>query len=135
MPKIGGIIFTIIIFYGILIGCYYGYKKVKEKQLCNEVAFIGIFMHAFGKHMDEAEEKGVKGYEEYVDYITSKEPIYKKGAPYDNETPFVNINKDFSEQHGKEILKRCKQNVGGFRVSTLYFGDGFYNYPIHKIEV
>jgi len=145
-----------ILIYGLLLGCYYGYKKYKENKLCNETQYTTWFVFTLNKHMDEAigyvESEVAKGIDEESaldQYMIEHEPIYKKGAPFDIETPFVppdcsdaareqrwqsTVAVCKAQEKQKEVLKRCKQNVGGFRMSTLYFGDGFYNYPIKGPE-
>ena len=153
--KSGGImriLFGVILIYGFLLCCYYGYKKYKEHKLCNQTQNNAWFLYTLGKHIDEAtvyvESEVAKGVDEesaLEQYMIEHEPIYKKGAPYDVETPFVppdcseaarkkrwqsTVAVCEAQEKNKEVLKRCKQNVGGFSMSTLYFGDGFYNYPI-----
>lgn len=149
-----GNLIILILFYGLLLGCYYGYKKYKENQLCDEMQYLGWFVHTVNKHKADAtvyvESEVARGIDEGAardKYMIEHEPIYKKGAPYDIETPFVppdcsdEARKKRSQstvgvcevqEKNKEVMKRCKQNVGGFRMSTLYFGDGFYNYQVMK---
>jgi len=151
-----GILIALILIYGLLLGCYYGYKKYKENQLCNETQNNAWFLHTVKKHLTDAtvyvESEVAKGIDEedaLDQYMIEHEPIYKKGAPYDIETPFVPPdcsdearNKRWqstvavceAQEKNKEVLKRCKQNIGGFRMSTLYFGDGFYNYQVKDFD-
>ena len=154
-PFIGRLLFGIIVVYVILLGCYYGYKKYMEYRLCNKSTVIAWIFHMMekhnsipdrrmGKYVNEMVEKNMSEEEAVEKFYINNESIFKKGAPYDIETPI--LPKDCSvpspgktvieckaEARNKEVLKRCKANTGEFKTSTLYFGDGFYNYHIPKL--
>jgi|TARA_B100001769_G_scaffold228207_1_gene189928 hypothetical protein len=151
----GRFIIGIIVAYVILLGCYYGYKKYKEYRLCNESTVIAWIFHMMEKHnsmpdrrmatyVDKMVRKNMTHEEAIEKFYINNESIFKRGAPYDIETPIT--PKDCSvpspgktvieceaEARNMEVMGRCKVNIGGFRMSTLYFGDGFYNYHIPKL--
>ena len=69
--KSGGImriLFGVILIYGLLLGCYYGYKKYKEHKLCNQTQNNAWFLYTLDKHLDEAtvyvESEVAKGIDE-----------------------------------------------------------------------
>ena len=63
-----GILIALILIYGLLLGCYYGYKKYKENQLCNETQNNAWFLHTVKKHLTDAtvyvESEVAKGIDE-----------------------------------------------------------------------
>lgn len=142
--KSGGItskIFGLLMLYAIVIGCYYGYKKYKESQLCKPDT-VGLFIAAafvdesfIAWASDAIDNRNYTLEEALVEYAMANEKIFKKGEPFDlstvfDDTPTCAENDQICKDEITEsrLIKGCKENVGGFRLSTLYFGDGFYNY-------
>lgn len=144
--KSGGIIGMLIgllMFYAIVIGCYYGYKKYKESTLCKGDT-LGLFIAKamsnpnYATWMDnEMTSRGITFEQALLEFAMANEKIFKKGEPYDLSTALdpittcaENNTECITSVRNSRVMNACKQNIGGFRLSTLYFGDGFYNYPI-----
>ena len=124
-------------------------EKFGEKKIDDKIGVLTITTSSennpkVGTYVNKMVEKNMSEEEAIEKFYINNESIFKKGAPYDIETPI--LPKDCSvpspgktvieckaEARNKEVLKRCKANTGEFKTSTLYFGDGFYNYHIPKL--
>tara|TARA_B100000902_G_scaffold288540_1_gene274729 strand:- start:2640 stop:3140 length:501 start_codon:yes stop_codon:yes gene_type:complete len=143
--KSGGIIgmlINLIMLYAIVIGSYYGYKKYKESTLCTSKMKNMYLAQVYSKQNfatwvdNEMNTRGITLDEAIIEFAKAYGGMFKKGQPYDLSTvlnPIPACTEDDLECIGlvreRRIINACKENVGGFRLSTLYFGDGFYNYP------